>query len=124
RRKGLSRYSSAPRSCTFLRSSSVSTPDSTITEEKRPRRSLCTDCSTAKPCISGEVRSSRRRGLLHTRQGCYKTTDAVPYKEETMAGVKTFAENEASGRLAEVYAEVMKHRLGGGRVPDVLKCMG
>jgi len=41
-----------------------------------------------------------------------------------MASVKTVAENEASGRLAEVYAEVMKHPLGGGRVPNVLKCMG
>ena len=41
-----------------------------------------------------------------------------------MTWVKTFAENEASGRLAEVYAAVMKHPLGGGRVPNILKCMG
>lgn len=41
-----------------------------------------------------------------------------------MAWVKTFEEKEASGRLAEVYAEVMKHPLGGGRVPNVIKSMG
>ena len=41
-----------------------------------------------------------------------------------MTWVKTFAENEATGRLAEVYAKVMKHPLGGGRVPNVIKCMG
>lgn len=41
-----------------------------------------------------------------------------------MAWVKTFAEKEATDRLAEVYAEVMKTRLGGGRVPNVMKCMG
>jgi len=41
-----------------------------------------------------------------------------------MTWVKTFAENEATGRLAEVYAELMKHPLAGGRVPNIMKCMG
>jgi len=41
-----------------------------------------------------------------------------------MTWVKTFAENEASGRLAEVYAELMKHPLAAGRVPNIMKCMG
>lgn len=41
-----------------------------------------------------------------------------------MAWVKTFAEKEAAGRLEEVYAEVMKHPVGGGRVANVIKCMG
>ena len=40
-----------------------------------------------------------------------------------MAWVKTFDEKEAAGRLAEVYAEVMKHPLGGGRVPNVINSM-
>jgi hypothetical protein len=40
-----------------------------------------------------------------------------------MAWVKTFDENEATGRLAEVYAEIKKTPLGGGRVPNVMKCM-
>lgn len=41
-----------------------------------------------------------------------------------MTWVKTFAENEATGRLAEVYGEVTKHPLAAGRVPNVIKCMG
>ncbi|HEV8716160.1 MAG TPA: hypothetical protein VGX03_25460 [Candidatus Binatia bacterium] len=41
-----------------------------------------------------------------------------------MTWVKTFAEDEATGRLAEVYAELMKHSLSRGRVPNVMKCMG
>ena len=41
-----------------------------------------------------------------------------------MAWVKTFAENEATGRLAEVYKEVMDHPLGAGRVPNVINSMG
>ena len=41
-----------------------------------------------------------------------------------MTWVKTFAENEATGRLAEVYAEVIKHPIGAGRVPNIMKCMG
>jgi len=41
-----------------------------------------------------------------------------------MTWVKTFAENEATGRLAEVYAELMKHPLAGDRVPNIMKCMG
>ena len=41
-----------------------------------------------------------------------------------MTWVKTFAENEATGQLAEVYEELMKHPLGAGRVPNVMKCMG
>jgi alkylhydroperoxidase family enzyme len=41
-----------------------------------------------------------------------------------MTWVKTFAEKEAPGRLTEVYAEVMQHALGGGRVPNIMKCMG
>jgi hypothetical protein len=35
-------------------------------------------------------------------------------KEETMTRVKTFNENAATGRLAEVYGEVMKHPLAAG----------
>lgn len=41
-----------------------------------------------------------------------------------MAWITTFEEKEASGRLAGAYAEVMKHSLGGGRVPSVIKSMG
>lgn len=41
-----------------------------------------------------------------------------------MAWVKTFAEKEATGRLAEVYAEIRKAPLAGGRVPNIMKCMG
>ena len=41
-----------------------------------------------------------------------------------MAWIKTFAEGEATGRLAEVYAELMKGPLGGAGVPNVMKCMG
>ena len=35
-------------------------------------------------------------------------------KEEDMTWVTTFAEDEATGRLAEVYAQVLKHPLSGG----------
>ena len=41
-----------------------------------------------------------------------------------MVWVKTFAEKEAPGRLAEVYAELMKHALGGGRVPNIMSVWG
>lgn len=41
-----------------------------------------------------------------------------------MAWVRTFTENEATGRLAEVYGEVMKHPISAGRVYNVIKCMG
>ncbi len=41
-----------------------------------------------------------------------------------MAWVETFGEKEATGRLAEIYAEVMKHPVGGGRVANVIKSMG
>ena len=41
-----------------------------------------------------------------------------------MAWVKTFAENETTGRLAEVYKEVIDHPLGAGRVPNVINSMG
>ena len=41
-----------------------------------------------------------------------------------MTWVKTFTENEATGRLGEVYAELMKHPLSGGRMPNIMKCMG
>ncbi len=40
-----------------------------------------------------------------------------------MAWVKTLAEKDAAGRLAEVYAEMMKHPLGGAGVPNIIKCM-
>jgi alkylhydroperoxidase family enzyme len=45
-------------------------------------------------------------------------------EEAIMAWVKTFNENEAAGRLAEVYAELKKSPLAGGRVPNIMKCMG
>jgi alkylhydroperoxidase family enzyme len=41
-----------------------------------------------------------------------------------MAWVKTFSEKEAAGGLADVYGELMKSPLGGGRVPNIMKCMG
>jgi alkylhydroperoxidase family enzyme len=41
-----------------------------------------------------------------------------------MAWVKTFDEKEASGRLAEIYADLKKAPLAGGRVPNIMKCMG
>jgi hypothetical protein len=43
-----------------------------------------------------------------------------------MTWVKTFSEEEATGRLAEVYDEILKHPLaaGSGQVPNVMKCMG
>ena len=40
-----------------------------------------------------------------------------------MAWVKTIDEKEASGRVAEVYTEVMKHPLASGRIPNVIKSM-
>ena len=40
-----------------------------------------------------------------------------------MAWVTTFDESEATGRLAEVYAELKKAPLAGGRVPNIMKCM-
>ena len=39
-----------------------------------------------------------------------------------MAWVRTF-ESEATGRLAEVYAELKRAPLAGGRVPNIMKCM-
>ena len=42
-----------------------------------------------------------------------------------MAWVKTFDENEATGRLAEVYQEVMEHPLNTqGMVDNAFRCMG
>jgi len=41
-----------------------------------------------------------------------------------MTWVKTFAENEATGRLAEVYGEILKHPLSIGGVPNIMKSMG
>lgn len=41
-----------------------------------------------------------------------------------MAWVKTFDDNEAGGRLAEIYEEITKHPLSAGRVPNIIKCMG
>jgi hypothetical protein len=41
-----------------------------------------------------------------------------------MAWVRTFEEQEASGRLAEVYAEIKETSLAGGRVANVMKCVG
>ena len=41
-----------------------------------------------------------------------------------MAWVKTFSEKEATGRLAEVYGELIKTPLAGGRIPNIMKCMG
>jgi hypothetical protein len=41
-----------------------------------------------------------------------------------MSWVKTFDEKETTGRLAEVYADVMKTSLASGRVPNIMKCMG
>lgn len=41
-----------------------------------------------------------------------------------MAWVRTFEEREASGRLVEVYEEIKKAPLAGGRVANVMKSMG
>ena len=41
-----------------------------------------------------------------------------------MTWVKTFAENETTGRVAEVYEEVMNPPLGAGPVPNVINSMG
>jgi hypothetical protein len=41
-----------------------------------------------------------------------------------MAWVKTFSEQEAVGRVAEIYQEIMPHKVGGGGVPNVIKSMG
>ena len=41
-----------------------------------------------------------------------------------MTWVTTFAENEATGRLAEVYEEVCQHPMSGGQVANVIACMG
>jgi hypothetical protein len=40
-----------------------------------------------------------------------------------MAWVKTFDENEAGEKLAEIYSEIKKTPLAGGRVPNIMKCM-
>jgi hypothetical protein len=45
-------------------------------------------------------------------------------KEMGMAWIRTFDESEATGRLADVYAELKKTPLAGGRVPNIMKCMG
>ena len=41
-----------------------------------------------------------------------------------MAWVKTFSEKEATGRLAEVYQEILDHPMSSGLVPNIMKCMG
>ena len=41
-----------------------------------------------------------------------------------MAWAKTFAENEATGRLAEVYADIRQHWMGSMSIPNIMKCMG
>jgi len=41
-----------------------------------------------------------------------------------MAWVTTFAEDEATGRLAEVYEEVRQHPMSGGRIANVIAGMG
>ena len=41
-----------------------------------------------------------------------------------MTWVKTFTKEEASGRLAEVYQEVMQNHPMAGRLPPVISCMG
>lgn len=41
-----------------------------------------------------------------------------------MTWVKTFAENEATGRLAEVYGEIKRHWMGVRSIPNIMKCMG
>ena len=41
-----------------------------------------------------------------------------------MAWVKTFAENEATGRLTEVYADIKQHSTGAKSIPNIMKCMG
>ena len=40
-----------------------------------------------------------------------------------MAWVTTFTEDEATGRLAEVYDKVIKHPISGGRVANIINCM-
>jgi hypothetical protein len=45
-------------------------------------------------------------------------------QEANMAWVKTFTENEATGRLAEIYDALKKTSLAGGPVPNIMKCMG
>jgi hypothetical protein len=40
-----------------------------------------------------------------------------------MTWVKMIAEQEATGRLKEVYREIAGTKLGSGRVPNVIKCM-
>jgi len=40
-----------------------------------------------------------------------------------MAWVRTFDETEEIDRLAEVYAELKRAPLTGGRVPNIMKCM-
>jgi alkylhydroperoxidase family enzyme len=41
-----------------------------------------------------------------------------------MAWVRTFDEKEATGKLAAIYDELKKTKLAGGRVPNIMKCMG
>lgn len=41
-----------------------------------------------------------------------------------MTWVKTFEEQEATGKLAEVYDQVRKDPLSRGRVPNVIKAIG
>jgi len=44
--------------------------------------------------------------------------------EASMSWVKTFDEKEATGRLAEVYAELSKAPQTGRSVPNIMKWMG
>ncbi len=41
-----------------------------------------------------------------------------------MTWVKTFTEDEATGRLAEVYGEMKQHWLSARSIPNIMKCMG
>lgn len=41
-----------------------------------------------------------------------------------MTWIRTWKKDEATGRLAEAYQEMLEHPRGSGRLPEIMKCMG
>jgi hypothetical protein len=69
-----------------------------------------------------EVRS--QSSCFDAKRWCAISSVKTAVKEANMAWVETFTEKEATGRLGEIYAELKKTPLAGGRVPNIMKCMG
>src|SRR5438034_463929 len=78
----------------------------------------------AKP-IMAKTRAGRNQPRACTRRQVGLREDKPDlWRRCCMTWVKTFAENEATGQLAEVYGEILKHPLSIGGVPNIMKSMG